>query len=71
MCHWLTGEWVQCQLTHMELQSLTNSTGMDTVQDELKHSVVCTPRKSTNVSMGIVGAIFVAGKFLKNTINFK
>ena len=38
MCHWLTGEWVHCQLTHMGLQSQPNSTHMEAFQDELKHS---------------------------------
>ena len=65
MCHWVTGEWAHCQLTHMELQSQPNSTGMETVKDELKHSAVHTPRESPNVSMGVVGANVVASKFLK------
>ena len=38
MCHWLTGEWVHCQLIHMELQSQSNSIDTEIVQDELKHS---------------------------------
>ena len=36
MCDWLTGEWVKCQLTHMELQSQLNYTDNEIVQNELK-----------------------------------
>ena len=38
MCHWLTGEWVHCQLAHMELQSQSNSTDTEIVQEEQEQS---------------------------------
>ena len=67
MCHWLTGEWVHCQLTHMELQLQSDSTDTEIVQDELKHSApilsLHTPRESTNVSMGVVGARLLPASF--------
>ena len=53
----------------MELQSQSNSTDTEIVQDELKHSAlssaVHTPREFINVSMGVVGGKVVASKFLK------
>ena len=50
VCHWLTSEWVHCQLTHIELQSQSNSTDTEIVQDELKHSA---PIPSSTHSKGI------------------
>ena len=38
MCNSLKDDWVHCQPTHMELQSQSNSTGIETVQDELQQS---------------------------------
>ena len=66
MCYWLTGECVYCQLTHMDLRSQSNSTDTEIVQDELKHfgaSAVHSPRESTNVSMGVVGARLLPASF--------
>ena len=37
MWHWLTDEWVHCQLTHMEVQSQQHSTDTEIVWNELKH----------------------------------
>ena len=70
MGHWLTGEWIPCQLTHMELQSQSNPTDTEIAQDELKHYAyivsVDTPRESKKkVFMGIVGGKVVVSKFLK------
>ena len=69
MCHWLTGEWVHYQLTHMELQSQSNSTDTEIVQDEQKHSA---PVLSGTHSKGInkrfhggCGSKVVASKSLK------
>ena len=46
----------------MELQSQSNSTDTEIVQDELKHSA---PILSSTHSMGVVGGKVVASKFLK------
>ena len=69
MCHWLTAELVHSQLTHMELQSQSNSTDTEIVQDELKHSA---PVLSVTHSKGIhkcfhegCGSKVVASKSLK------
>ena len=54
----------------MELQSQSNSTDIEIVQDELKHSAPILSSTHSNgihiyVSMGVVGEKLVASKFLK------
>ena len=69
MCHRLTGEWVHCQLTHMELQSQSNSTDIEIVQDELKHSApILSGTNSKGIHKGFhggCGSKIAASKFLK------
>ena len=66
MCHWLTGGWVHCQLTHTKLHSQSNSTDTEIVQDELNYPQKYTLQTEFAIfSMGVVGGKVVASKFLK------